>query len=232
MQSGSWLKWEHLCPRKRIISNILAKSRTRQSTFVDMPIEMRFMNMRKAIARESFFAIGLLAVLAIDAGFGTNRIGMASQSKDQTVENRLRQLEDREAIRQLLMNYGRFLDQRDFSAFSQLFAENGGEWIGGMGSAKGPQAIQKLMEDTIGKSTGGSKLPNLHLFTNEIIDVDGDRATAVTKWIFVVLGDSNHPQLVYIGHYDDSLQREKGRWKFLRRAVYTDIPSENPLEQD
>ena len=99
-----------------------------------------------------------------------------------------------------------------------------------MGKAKGPQAIQKLMEDTIGKSTDGMGSPNLHLFANEIIQVNGNRATAVTKWIFVVQGNAGGPQLVYIGHYDDSLVREQGRWKFLRRVVYSDIPADNSLQ--
>jgi hypothetical protein len=49
-------------------------------------------------------------------------------------------------------------------------AENGGEWIGGMGPAKGRPAIQKMMETSIGNGSRGS---NRHLFTNETIDVRG-----------------------------------------------------------
>jgi hypothetical protein len=140
-------------------------------------------------------------------------------------------LEDREEIHQLLMDYGRFLDRRDFVAFSQLFAEKEGEWIGGLGEAKGAPAIRKLMEDTIGKDAKKGGAPNYHLFGNEIIQVDGDRAKALTKWIFVVRGDSGRPQPFYLGHYEDSMVRENGRWKFLRRAVYGDIPADNPPAQ-
>ena len=53
------------------------------------------------------------------------------------LEARLKTLEDREEIRQLLLDYGRFLDQRDFKSFSELFAKTDREWIGGMGKAKG-----------------------------------------------------------------------------------------------
>ena len=152
--------------------------------------------------------------------------------KSESVESRLQRLEDREEIRQLLMDYGRYLDQRDFASFAALFAENGGEWIGGMGRAKGPTAIRKLMDDTIGGdagSKGGG--PNCHLFTNDTIHVNGSDASATTKWIFVVQNSSKQPQPFYIGHYEDVFVREKGRWKFLKRVVYGDIPHDDPLSR-
>ena len=98
-----------------------------------------------------------------------------------------------------------------------------------MGKAKGPQAIRKLMEDTIGKNTEKIRAPNFHLFTNEIIHVNGNQADATTKWIFVVQGEANRPQALYLGHYEDSLVRENGRWKFLRRVVFADIPADNAI---
>jgi len=152
----------------------------------------------------------------------------ASMSRHEVLESRVQKLEDREEIRQLLMDYGRFLDQRDFRAFSELFAETEGEWIGGMGRAKGSQAIRELMESTIGKDT--SIMQSCHLFTNETININGDQATGVTKWIFVVPGESNRPQLVFLGHYEDSMIRENGHWKFLRRVVHADIPSDKQIQ--
>ncbi len=184
----------------------------------------------RSIALVNLFVFGLALVLIAGPGISPRRIGMAAPSQRQTIEQRLQELEDREEIRQLLMDYGRFLDQRDFAAFSQLFAEKEGEWNGGLGRAVGQKAIQKLMKDTIGKDSGDIALPNLHLFTNEAIQVYGDRATAVTKWIFVMGSDANQPRLIYIGHYNDSLVREKERWKFQRRVVYSDIPAARTLE--
>ena len=152
-----------------------------------------------------------------------------SAEKQETVETRLQRLEDREAIRRLLMDYGRFLDQRNFVAFSQLFSEKEGEWIGGMGRAKGSQAVLKLMEDSIGKDSKGISAPNYHLFSNEMISVDGDQAKALTKWMFIVQGETGRPQPFYLGHYEDTIVRENGHWKFLRRTVYGDIPADDPL---
>jgi hypothetical protein len=159
-------------------------------------------------------------------------LSSASTGKHGTAEERLQQLEDREAIRQLLTDYGRFLDQRDFASFSQLFAEKEGEWDGGMGKAKGPEEIRKLMESTIGKNTEKIGMPNYHLFTNETISLHGDRADAMTKWIFVVQGEGGGPHPLVLGHYVDSLVREAGRWKFLRRVVRADIPSDAALSRN
>lgn len=142
------------------------------------------------------------------------------------IESRLQVLEDREAIRVLLIEYGRTLDARDFKSFSELFAREAGEWNGGMGIARGPAAIRKLMEDTIGKNTGSTRPRNFHIFNNETIDVHGDRATALSKWTFVVQDNDGKPQWVYLGHYHDILIREAGRWKFLQRKVTSDIPGE------
>src|SRR5262245_32738035 len=68
---------------------------------------------------------------------------------------RVQVLEDREAIRALILAYGQAHDHRDYRTFSNLFASNG-EWVGGLGSAKGPQAIFELMDKTIGHNP----LPN------------------------------------------------------------------------
>jgi hypothetical protein len=175
------------------------------------------------------FALGIAAVLIAGADpFSAWAEQGAFMSKHETLESRVKELEDREEIRQLLMDYGRFLDRRDFRAFSELFAETDGEWIGGMGRAKGSKAIRELMESTIGKDT--SMTQSCHLFTNETIQVNGDQATAVTKWVFVVPGESNRPQLFFLGHYEDSMVRENGRWKFLRRVVRADIPNDDQIK--
>ena len=46
---------------------------------------------------------------------------------DQALSARMQRLEDMEEIRTVLLNYGRYLDARDFGAYSRLFAKDG-EW--------------------------------------------------------------------------------------------------------
>lgn len=184
----------------------------------------------KRIIFISLFTVSAIAIILIGSA-ASGYFGGAYAQKQDSVESRLLQLEDREAILNLLRDYGRFLDQRDFESFSKLFAEKDGEWDGGMGKAKSPKEIRKLMEDTIGKNTGNSGAPNFHIFTNEIIQLNGDRANATTKWIFMVQGNEGRPQPFYLGHYEDTLLRENGRWKFLRRVVHTDIPGDAALSK-
>jgi hypothetical protein len=176
------------------------------------------------------FIVTTIAVVLFMGGI-TGYIGIASAEKRPGLEDRLRQMEDREEIRELLIDYGRFLDQRDFTAFASLFAEKEGEWIGGLGKARSSEAIRLLMEEKIGKNSSKAVIPNFHIFTNERIQTTGDKASATTKWMFVIQGDESRPQPLYLGHYEDTLLKENGKWKFLKRTVYTDIPSDDSLSR-
>jgi uncharacterized protein (TIGR02246 family) len=142
----------------------------------------------------------------------------------ESVAARVQVLEDREDIRALILAYGQAHDHRDYRTFSSLFATNG-EWIGGLGSAKGPEAIFALMDKTIGHAPQPNGSGTYHVMTNDQIKIDGDRATATTKWIYITPGDDNAPRMVYLGHYDDQFVRENGTWKFLRREAPADIPA-------
>jgi len=154
----------------------------------------------------------------------------SSQSKpsggNPSVEARLQRLEDLEEIRTVLTDYGRFLDARDFSPYSHLFAKDG-EWIGGLGRTQGPAAIQAFMEKSIGTTNPGH---NYHLLSNFEIDVRGDTATAWSRWAFVVPGPDKKPVIAQGGHYDDALVRENGHWRFKRRTASTDVPSSSPVQ--
>jgi len=140
-----------------------------------------------------------------------------------SIDQRLARVEDHIAIERLLMEYGRTLDGRDFAAFSRLFATNG-EWSGNIGTFKGPAAIEAAMNKAFKPPASATPAPPFyHLLTNAIIDIDGDSATAISKWTFVrfVRG---RPQIGAVGYYHDRLVREEGRWRFLRR----DAPAMRP----
>ena len=184
-----------------------------------------------AMQKIAYRVFSSLTALSLILVLGTACTRQASTDAQKALESRLQKLEDREEIGLLLKAYGRFLDQRDFEGFSQLFAQQDGEWIGGLGQAKGAQAIRGLMENSIGKSSGKDAPPNFHLFMNEMINVNGAQADSTTKWIFVVAGEKGRPQPLLLGHYDDTLIRENGRWKFLKRVVHADIPPDQALSK-
>src|SRR6266700_4498251 len=82
---------------------------------------------------------------------------------DATLAARIQKLEDKEEIRLLLTDYGRFLDVRDLVAYSKLFAKDG-EWVGGFGSAKGPEGILAFMQKNLG--TAPNRANNYHILSN------------------------------------------------------------------
>jgi ketosteroid isomerase-like protein len=144
----------------------------------------------------------------------------AVSAKGREAADRIQRIEDRAEIEQLLLNYGRHLDARDFKAYSQLFARDG-VWQGGMGTVRGPAAIQTFMERAI---PGQNTAHNYHLLSNFVIDVQGDTATAWSRWQFVAPGPDGRPVVAQAGRYDDDLVREDGRWKFKRRIAANDLP--------
>ncbi len=146
----------------------------------------------------------------------------AQTSAQTSLAAKIQRLDDIEEIRTLLVNYGRHLDAHDFKAYGQLFAKDG-EWIGGFGSVKGPAAIEAFMEKNIGAP--GKPGGTYHVLSNFIIDVNGDTATAWSRWNFVTPGPDKKPAIAQGGHYEDKLIRENGHWKFNRRQAFTDIPT-------
>jgi uncharacterized protein (TIGR02246 family) len=146
---------------------------------------------------------------------------MSSPTTTVTLEARLQRLEDLEEIRQLFVDYGYYLDHGDFSAYAQLFADDGEVLLGPMGRATGREAIQAIMERTLAGRAGES----FHIISNPIIHLDGDQATTDVAWSVVVRQPDGQPRLSMFGRHRDTVVRERGQWKFKRRAGYVDIPA-------
>jgi uncharacterized protein (TIGR02246 family) len=157
----------------------------------------------------------------IGLSFAFSNLAHRAEGAD-AVEARLRRVEDGEAIRSLLVDYGRALDRRDFQAYGALFAENG-SWKGGMGTATGPDAIAKMVAAGFERMSPSLYENSNHVMSSFDIAVDGDTATAWSRWTWVVVGANGKPQPERAGHYEDTLVRERGEWKFQSRQAFTEI---------
>jgi hypothetical protein len=140
------------------------------------------------------------------------------------LRERVRTLEDREEIRNLIQAYRKTLDDRDMRAFSELFAAEG-TWTGRSGRATGPEEIYSMLTAALPDNPPAPGSTLWHLNTDPAIHVDGDRATAFTFWIHVRRGDGDVPLLPTLGGYEDELLRENGRWRFQLRSVLPLIPA-------
>jgi uncharacterized protein (TIGR02246 family) len=140
---------------------------------------------------------------------------------------RLARLEDIEAIRRLFQDYRRSLDSKDFRAYADLFASDGEFIAGPDGSirAKGREAIFALVDGMRGSLLTDQSGDDVHVAVNDRIDLDGERATATSTWVYIVRGDADIPDVSKVGRYSDLLTREDGSWKFLRREAPCDIPA-------
>jgi hypothetical protein len=163
---------------------------------------------------------------------------------------KVKHLEDVQEITNVLIAYGRALDSRDFKAYSSLFAKDG-SWSGGMGSVSGgPQAIYDFMTSRIGgggrNSNGGGNASGgggtggnanagrgrqggggvgfgstYHIMSSFKIDVNGDNATASSRWAFVTA--ARGPGIQVAGRYEDTFVREDGVWKIKSRQAFNDL---------
>lgn len=140
-----------------------------------------------------------------------------------SVEDRLRRLDDRAEIRQLIQAYRCALDARDLTAYGLLFAADG-EWLGGTGYGKSPAGITAMLEERLPGNTSASGQSSWHLVTEPQIMLHGDHATGEVTWTLVTRGNGDAPSLQLLGHYEDTYVRQDGRWRFQRRIAHTDIP--------
>ncbi len=140
-----------------------------------------------------------------------------------SLDTRVRRLEDILEIQQIFIDYGLALDAGDFDLYASLFAEEGTIALGPMGKATGRVAIKELMERTMQGRVGRS----LHIVSSPQITFDdaGDTARSQVMWTVVHRDEAGQPRLTMMGRHQDELVRENGRWKIARRRGLIDMPS-------
>jgi uncharacterized protein (TIGR02246 family) len=162
-----------------------------------------------------------LVVLCAASAAGSHIVvaGQASQPASNALAVRIQTLEDREAIRALLVAYASTLDNRDFAGFEQLWARDA-EFLGGGGNAaKGPAAIRDLLRALLTKNGSSTPGRDFHLVMNQTVDVIGDTATGFSRGTWVSTNAENRLQVSIIANYYDQFVKEDGRWKFKRHQI-------------
>lgn len=128
----------------------------------------------------------------------------------------LDELRSAEEIRNLLVRYGLYLDQKDFEGYVSLFSHDG-VLDAPLGSATGHESIRAMLGNVLGPITAG-----FHIYANPLIEVAGDDATSTSRFSYLQAIEGQPPELRMVGHYDDILRREDGHWTFARRKITID----------
>jgi ketosteroid isomerase-like protein len=144
-------------------------------------------------------------------------------------EDRLQLLEDREEIRQIFVDYARYLDAGDHAGYASLFARDG-VLAAQLGEAVGPAAIEAILDENLGPQVRGDLPPAIHVTANHDIHVAGDTATATVVWYYLTTDPDTVPTILQSGRYLDDLVRENGRWK-IRRHEITRAMGRSPMSE-
>ena len=89
-------------------------------------------------------------------------------------------VEEKDAIREVLAEYCFRLDDGRFTEMAELFADDG-TWETAFGKATGRAAIDELARSL--RARADPRPRAVHLVTNTVIALEGERATVRSNWI-------------------------------------------------
>lgn len=130
----------------------------------------------------------------------------------------LQWLVDRAEISDLLVEFARALDERDWEAYGQTYTEDGVFAIGDLIELRGRHAVQEATSSERGL---GGYAGTWHLSANHAITIDGDTARTRSYLIGVhLLGGGTHDHADGAGWYDSELLRTEQGWRFVRVRIH------------
>jgi hypothetical protein len=143
---------------------------------------------------------------------------------------------DRAEIANLSNRYMVAVDSGDIETVMSAWAEDGVlDWVRGV--EHGAAAIRKAMSGFGGAAAaknipdGATSRPRTrHHILNHVIEVNGNTAKSTAYWFALT---NNTPQkdvqLLYMGHYEDELVKQNGKWLFKKRKVFNESQQNKAL---
>ena len=136
------------------------------------------------------------------------------------LKKKVKELSDKEAIREKLMIYGRICDRCDVELANALFAEDSVCEYGPYFEGSGYELSEWLALAHQGFTA------TTHQMTNMLINVDGDRASSETGHVGVTYNDSDPENIranFSFSRYLDKWECREGEWLIVNRKVLSDI---------
>ncbi len=141
----------------------------------------------------------------------------------QALEAEVRQLRDREAIRDCIHRYAQGLDRHDEDILGSAYHDD----------AIDRHGEDRSREDFIRWANGfhaADWTAHLHHMTNTRIGVDGDAAWAETYFLAVLKRKDGTMADIGGGRYIDRLERRDGEWRIVLRETIVDYQAKVEAE--
>ena len=136
-----------------------------------------------------------------------------------TTEELVREIADREAIRDLSDRYCDCIWRKDYDALVKLFAEDGTFRVEGLemaAMARGRKQLKKMFE-----KAGEELNPRLFIHSRIIDLLDGTRAKG--RCYVEVFSANVSTERIGCGYYEDEYAMVKDTWKFTSRRYFLDV---------
>jgi hypothetical protein len=147
-----------------------------------------------------------------------------SQNRIDAIEARLRLVEDRQAIHDVIVRYCRGVDRSDPDLVLAAFHDDAIDNHFGV-VLPFREAIGTLKAARSGGGSPPSKTTSMHNICNVLIEVDGDIARCESYVIVIVRipRDGGAIDWMHAGRYVDRFERRNGEWRIAYRTVVYDL---------
>jgi len=147
-----------------------------------------------------------------------------SQNQINTIEGRLRLVEDKQAIHDVIVRYCRGVDRSDPDLVLAAFHDDAIDNHFGV-VLPFREAIGTLKAARSGGGSPPSKTTSMHNICNVLIEVDGDIARCESYVIVIVRipKDGGAIDWMHAGRYVDRFERRNGEWRIAHRTVVYDL---------
>jgi hypothetical protein len=145
------------------------------------------------------------------------------------LETMVREIYDRQKIRDVVINYCRGVDRMDrellMSCYHPDAIDDHGFFVGG------PEAFWEW----VSHYHGNAQIGHQHIVTNHSCDLNGDVAHTETYWMFAATDAKDYSLSIGGGRYIDRMEKRNGEWRIAARKCVSEwggIPTSSKVASE